>query len=47
MQEVRRSTEGQDRTAAARAARTLIKHRRWAEELRSAGWDVREPGDVR
>lgn len=28
---------------AARAKRTLIKHRRWAEELRAAGWTVVEP----
>jgi hypothetical protein len=30
-------------TAVARAARTLAKHRRWAEELRAAGWTVTEP----
>lgn len=27
----------------ARAARTLAKHRRWAEEMRAAGWKVEEP----
>jgi hypothetical protein len=30
-------------TAVARAARTLAKHRRWAEEMRVAGWTVTEP----
>lgn len=31
--------------AKARAARTLMKRRRWAEELRAAGWTVKEPSD--
>lgn len=31
------------RAAAARAARTLAKHRRWAREMRDAGWTVEEP----
>lgn len=29
--------------AAARAARTLAKQRRWAREMRDAGWFVVEP----
>jgi hypothetical protein len=35
----RRNTD----TTAATAARTLNKHRRWAEEMRAAGWTVEEP----
>lgn len=31
----------------ARAARTLNKHRRWAQEMRDAGWKVEEPSEVR
>jgi hypothetical protein len=31
--------------ARARAARTLAKRRRWAEEMRAAGWTVKEPHD--
>lgn len=27
----------------ARAVRTLTKHRRWAEEMRAAGWKIEEP----
>jgi hypothetical protein len=27
----------------ARAARALKKHRRWAEEMRAAGWTCTEP----
>lgn len=34
---------GRDRTAAARKARTMIKHRRWAREMSDAGWEIREP----
>lgn len=33
--------------AKARAARTRIKHDRWADELRAAGWDITAPEDVR
>lgn len=29
--------------AKARAARTRIKHERWAAEMRDAGWTVTEP----
>ncbi len=28
---------------AAARARTLAKHRRWADEMRAAGWKVEEP----
>lgn len=31
----------------ARAVRTLAKHRRWAEEMRAAGWSVSEPRTTR
>lgn len=31
-------------TAVARAARTLIKQSRWADEMRANGWTVLEPG---
>jgi hypothetical protein len=31
-------------TAVARAARTLIKQARWADEMRGNGWTVLEPG---
>lgn len=30
-------------TAVARAARTRAKHRRWADEMRAAGWTVQAP----
>lgn len=30
---------------AAARARTLAKHRRWAQEMREAGWTVEEPKD--
>lgn len=35
---------GQQRTAAARAARTAAKHRRMADELRAAGYTVTPRG---
>lgn len=31
-------------TAVARAARTMIKQARWAQEMRANGWTVYEPG---
>jgi hypothetical protein len=31
-------------TAVARAARTMIKQARWADEMRANGWTVLEPG---
>lgn len=30
-------------TAASIASRKLTKHRRWAQEMRAAGWTVTEP----
>jgi hypothetical protein len=35
--------DGRERTAAARLARKMAKWRRWAEEMRAAGWTVKEP----
>jgi hypothetical protein len=34
---------GKERTAAARRSRTMAKLRRYAAELRAAGWKVEEP----
>lgn len=43
-------TQQRDMRAAAanaRAARTLSKQKRWAEEMRADGWTVLEPGTPR